>query len=240
MGLGTQGARIAELGPGVVFGSAAYLRSAGADVTVIDRWLTNWSNGYHDIVYKALIRRIESDFPENDCGPLRRLISDGKYLPSTLNALQEPVERLESVADASFDAVVSNAVLEHIADPVSAFSELFRITRSGGVGIHQVDYRDHRNFSAPLEHLLLPAREFNELNRSFNMEYGSQRRHSDYLSLFVQAGFTVEAYHQNATAAEDYVDDFVARAKVSSKPLPAHVPRSELTNLGGLFLLRRP
>ena len=63
----------------------------------------------------------------------------------------------ESRLDAQgyFDALVSNAVLERIKNANKAFTELFRVTSSGGVGLHQVDYRDHRDFARPLEHLLL-------------------------------------------------------------------------------------
>jgi SAM-dependent methyltransferase len=239
MGLSADGARVAELGPGVVFGAAAFLRCSGAEVTLIDRWLTPWKPGYHDIVYAAIISRIEAEYPESDCTPLRNLIADGAYRPSTLNALQAPLENLQSVPDGAFDVVISNAVLEHIAEPGPAFSELYRITRRGGVGIHQVDYRDHRNFDTPLEHLLLSTKEFENMNRKVHMEFGSQRRHSTYASLLQQVGFSIEAYHQNATASDDYLDEFLMRAKQVRAPVLSAISRSELANLGGLFLVRR-
>ena len=219
LGVEIRGANVAELGPGVVFGAAAYLRAAGAELTVIDRWLAPWTPGYHDVIYHALIRRIEADQPTFDCLPLRQLVSERAYGPKTLRALQAPVEALEALEDATFDAVLSNAVLEHIADPVLAFSEIYRITKPGGVGVHQVDYRDHRNFDAPLEHLFLSAKKFNALNSGVNMEYGSQRRHAAYTSLFTDAGFIVEAYHQNATACETYLEDVLRRSKTAQSPV---------------------
>lgn len=240
LGVDIRSAGVAELGPGVVFGAAAYLRAAGAEVTLIDRWLAGWTAGYHDAVYEAMIKRIEAEHPGHDCAPLRQLVVEGAYGPNTLRALQAPVEALDMIEDATFDAVVSNAVLEHIADPKRAFSEIFRITKPGGVGVHQVDYRDHRNFNAPLEHLLLSENEFDALNSKVNMEYGSQRRHSDYASLLTDAGFLIEAYHQNATASQTYLDDVITRMKVADATLWSQTRSDELANLGGLFLLRRP
>jgi len=55
--------------------------------------------------------------------------------PGSLNAAgirHEDVERL-SFADASFDLVVSNDVLEHVDDPQRAAAEMLRVLRPGGV-----------------------------------------------------------------------------------------------------------
>ena len=58
-----------------------------------------------------------------------------------------------SFEDATFDAVFSNAVLDHLRDPVAALAEMHRVLKSGGVaGIRTAD-RDGYLFT-PLDPLL--------------------------------------------------------------------------------------
>jgi uncharacterized protein YbaR (Trm112 family) len=61
----------------------------------------------------------EIDFVDSDVshGPLTKLICDGHDLP---------------FKDGSFDAVVAQAVFEHVADPVRVVSEVRRVLKSGG------------------------------------------------------------------------------------------------------------
>ncbi|MGA3046142.1 MAG: class I SAM-dependent methyltransferase [Terracidiphilus sp.] len=54
----------------------------------------------------------------NNCDAARSMLFDGVAFP---------------IPDESFDACVSNWVLEHVADPVSHFREVARILRPGGV-----------------------------------------------------------------------------------------------------------
>ncbi|GAH95169.1 unnamed protein product, partial [marine sediment metagenome] len=46
-------------------------------------------------------------------------------------------------ADNSIDCVFSNAVLEHIHNPQKVICEIARVTKRIGIGIHEVDFRDH-------------------------------------------------------------------------------------------------
>jgi SAM-dependent methyltransferase len=238
LGIRVAGARILEVGPGVAFGTAAYLRAAGAHVTVADRWLSRWSDPYHGPIYSGIADRLEGR-AGLDVSPLRRMVESKGYVKGTITCLLEPSEALNSIADGAFDAVLSNAVLEHIETPEKAFPELFRITRSGGVGMHQVDYRDHRNFDRPLEHLLMKPGEFNKLNRRFHMEYGSRRRQPEYARLLTAAGFVIERYDSNETAEAAYLDGLMRRLAETGRTERSWT-REALADLGGLFFLRRP
>lgn len=238
LGIPVAGARVLEIGPGVAFGTAAYLRAAGAHVTVADRWLSRWSDPYHGPIYSGIADKLEGK-PGFDVAPLRRMVEAKGYVEGTITCLLEPSEALTSIADGAFDAVLSNAVLEHIETPEKAFPELFRVTRRGGVGLHQVDYRDHRGFHTPLEHLLMKPAEFNRLNRRFHMEYGSQRRQPDYESQLAAAGFKIERYEIGEAAKPDYLDDVMKRLAASGRSQPGW-SREVLSDLGGLFFLRRP
>jgi SAM-dependent methyltransferase len=66
-----------------------------------------------------------------------------------------PAEHLAEATTERFDVTLSNAVLEHVFDPLRAAVNLHRVTAPGGIGFHQVDFRDHRDFTRPLEYLLL-------------------------------------------------------------------------------------
>lgn len=238
LGIPIAGARILEIGPGVAFGAAAYLRAAGAHVTVADRWLSRWSDPYHGPIYSGIADKLEGK-PGFDVAPLRRMVDAKGYADGTITCLLEPSEALTSIADGAFDAVLSNAVLEHVETPAKAFPELFRVTRPGGVGLHQVDYRDHRNFDTPLEHLLMKPDAFDRLNRRFHMEYGSQRRQPEYARELTAAGFVIERYESSEAATPAYLDDLMKRLATSGRSRPGW-SREVLGDLGGLFFLRRP
>lgn len=238
LGIPISGARILEIGPGVAFGAAAYLRAAGAHVTVADRWLSRWSDPYHGPIYSGIADKLEGK-PGFDVAPLRRMVDAKGYVDGTITCLLEPSEALTSIADGAFDAVLSNAVLEHVETPARAFPELFRVTRPGGVGLHQVDYRDHRNFDRPLEHLLMKPDAFDRLNRRFHMEYGSQRRQPEYARELTAAGFVIERYESSEAATPAYLDDLMKRLATSGRSQPGW-SREVLGDLGGLFFLRRP
>jgi SAM-dependent methyltransferase len=238
LGIPIAGARILEIGPGVAFGTAAYLCAAGAHVTVADRWLSRWSDPYHGPIYSGIADKLEGK-PGFDVTPLRRMVAAKGYVDGTITCLLEPSEALASIADGAFDAVLSNAVLEHIETPAKAFPELYRVTRPGGVGLHQVDYRDHRGFDTPLEHLLMKPAAFDKLNHRFHMEYGSQRRQPDYANHLTAAGFTIERYESSEAANPAYLDDVMKRLAASGRSQPGW-SREVLSDLGGLFFLRRP
>lgn len=76
----------------------------------------------------------------------------------------EDCERL-SFPDASFDLVLSNDVLEHVADPLRAAAELARVLRPGGELFLSIPFDTHKRESTPrarrvgdrIEHLLSPV-----------------------------------------------------------------------------------
>ena len=56
----------------------------------------------------------------------------------------------------SFDLIYSHAVLEHVHKPKLVLSEIWRLLRPGGYTSHQIDTRNHLDFSRPTEHLAIP------------------------------------------------------------------------------------
>lgn len=204
--------RLLEIGPGSGFGSTLLLGETCASVAVADRFLAPWQDDFHPQLY-AEIRRLLG----RPSRWLDAVMAQGGY-GDVLQRVQEPAHALTTLADGAVDVVISNAVLEHVSHLQDALTELFRVTAPGGCGFHQVDFRNHRNFDLPLEHLLLTHEDFQLISAATNSEVGCQHRVTDVAGCFTRAGFEVRAVYVNATAAADYLKDFLPRLQRSASP----------------------
>lgn len=232
------GASILELGPGHNYGSVMVLACCGASVAVADRFPVPWDRDYHPRFCEALRAKLDALHAKYVTAPIARCV-EASGTGSVVKVIASPAEHLEGVADGSIDIVLSNAVLEHAESPAGVASELHRITRPGGYGIHQVDFRDHRDFSRPLEYLLLGMDEFEAMFDERHGECGRQIRHHEMRALFEAAGFKVARFDANWIAQDDYLDDFLPRLR-ASQSVYRDVPRSELRTISGRFFLHKP
>lgn len=209
-GVELSGCRILEIGPGINFGPQLLLASHGAIITLADRFLAPWDNEYHPECYS----RLRSKWT----GPttaLDRVLKNGSY-QGTINCVAEPAESMPSVADSSFDVVLSNAVLEHVYDMPAVCRSMGRVTRVGGLNMHQIDMRDHRDFSRPHEFLLMSDEEFRECAEAAQMEFGNRWRLRQIEELFRQVGFAIEKEGKDPPVDPGYLTDFVRRLRASS------------------------
>lgn len=225
-----QGANVLELGPGINFGSQLILAGEGANCAVADRFLANWDNGYHPTFYRTLRDRWNKPNAALDA-----VIAEGGYPSAAIGRIHEPAERLHSVPDSQFDAVFSNAVLEHVYDPPAMVRTLARITRPGGVHFHQVDFRDHRNFDRPLEFLLVAEKEFAKVFEDAHGECGNQWRVSELHALFERAGFKVTTVG-NKFASADYLSGFIPRLRTAQSRFSGW-PEDDLRIISAYFVL---
>jgi SAM-dependent methyltransferase len=106
-------ARVLELGAGTGYLTYAFT-SLGADAVGIDASATGWARLQHSAVRAALVGDDSKD---------RLVVADGGDLP---------------FEDASFDAIVSVSVLEHLVDLPGVLAETARVLRPGGVAYHGV------------------------------------------------------------------------------------------------------
>jgi SAM-dependent methyltransferase len=93
-----------------------------------------------------------------------------------------------TLKDGEADIIVSTAFLEHITSVDAALSEMARVTRPGGIGVHIIDGSDHRRYGAskfrPLDFLTEDV--------SDELVYGSNRiRPLLFGQLFERHGFEV-------------------------------------------------
>lgn len=125
--------RLLEIGPGGNKAVAALFAANGIDeVVCIDvvPWVTE-SDLYDELGVRGALKRVDYVSPVG--------IED---VP---------------LPDESFDFIVSHAAFEHFRNPGVACREISRLLRPGGVTTHEVDFRNHRDFSRPLDHLSYPG-----------------------------------------------------------------------------------
>lgn len=228
-------ASLLELGPGRNFGVMLLFAGLGARAAVADRFLTPWDPGYHPQFYRALKDVLPGTAFAASALALDAALDAKGYPEALLGQLRGGAEDLGAAAAGSRDAVFSNAVLEHVRDLDRVLAEVLRITRPGGFGFHQVDFRDHRNFDKPLEYLLLAPEEFSALFDDMFGECGRQTRPEEFRSAVLAAGFEILADEPNMFADPAYLADFIPRLQASSS---AYQNKIDLSVISAHYTLR--
>jgi SAM-dependent methyltransferase len=213
LGIDLQGVRILELGPGLDFAPQLVFASYGAEVIIADRFLSRWDDGYHPEFYRRFLSRWNGPV-----GAIEAAIAANDYPPNVLTQIAEPAETLAGIPSESCDVVLSNAVLEHVYDLPAVCKTLARVTRSGGFGLHQIDFRDHWDFQRPLEFLLDDDRRYRARLTRGRIGRGNRHRLADHLALFSGAGFRITGTEVNARPDQVYFDSFLPRLRASSSP----------------------
>ena len=238
-GIDVKNKTILEIGPGINFGSILFLACFGANVAVVDRFLAPWEEKYHCEFYKLFQIWIENNFPEADTSPITIIRSNNGYSPDVIKRYQTPLEDLQGIEDNSIDIIFSNAVLEHLFHPEQSFSELSRVSKPGALGYHQVDFRDHFDFSKPLEFLLIGDDEYKEEMVLNHCERGNRYRSIEYSDLFKKNMFQLIKFEPNIFASDDYLDNFMVKVKDSDNTSHIRYDREELKIVSGYFIVQK-
>lgn len=226
--------RILELGPGTDFGPALLLGENASELVVADRFLSGWQEQFHPLVYRKMQTALG-----RKSRLLDRVVENDSY-DGAVTCLQEDAGNLSSIEDNSIDLIYSNAVLEHVHPLDAAIQEMFRVTQAGGYGAHQVDFRYHRDFDLPLEHLLLTYEEYQTVLDVTHCEAGCQTRINQASEMFEQAGFTVVSIDVNIEADCAYLDNFLARLKRAKISPYQEFSREELAGVSARFIVMKP
>ncbi|MFW6127209.1 MAG: class I SAM-dependent methyltransferase [Thermodesulfobacteriota bacterium] len=232
-----KGKKVLEIGPGTNFGLILSLACHGAQALVADRFLAPWDPDYHPRFYALLRDRLINRWPSIDTTPLDMVLSQGGYPRESISLYPYSLEELSELPDESVDVIISNAVLEHLYDLKSAFTYLARITKPGGLDIHTVDFRDHRDFSRPLEYLLLSDKEFARGFKECHGEHGNRYRPQEMRQLFEQVGFTIKSLQPISVVEEEYLADFLERLRQAEKSRYRHYPVEDLRLMVGTFIV---
>ncbi len=142
--------RIAEIGPGDSCGiGLMFLADGCRQVDLVDRFFSARDEQHQQAINRALVERLPQ---------LTSLRRNGSFSESSFPALMRHYG--ESAAAEIFfqdrkdyDYIVSCAVLEHVYDPLSALAAAASALHAGGVMLHQIDCRDHAQFSESFHEL---------------------------------------------------------------------------------------
>ncbi|HKS62359.1 MAG TPA: methyltransferase domain-containing protein [Xanthobacteraceae bacterium] len=232
-GINLRGLRMLELGPGVNFAPQLVMASMGAQIAVADRFLTKWNVDYHPAFYRAFKERWGGSLPAID-----RVLAAGDHVQDAIGTYEQPAEAMTAIPSGSVDLVISNAVLEHVYSMPDVAKELARVTRPGGRSMHQIDFRDHRDFKRPLEFLTMPDDEFAREFAARHGECGNRLRASEVQAIFEQNGFELIDFEINDRARPDYFDDVLPRLR-GSRSRYRDWPEQDLRVLSGRMLFER-
>jgi SAM-dependent methyltransferase len=234
-----KGKRVLEIGPGVNFGTTLALACHGAEVLVAERFPSPWDPDYHPKFYARLRDELAAGAPQVDLTPLNAIISLGRYPEDRITIYQCSLEELSAVPSRSVDLIFSNAVFEHLYDLKVASAQMARITRPGGLGLHQVDFRDHRDPSRPLEYLLLSDREFKWEFKERHGECGNRFRPLEMRRFFEEAGFVVNEFRPDLHAEAAYLAEFLTRLRQARKSRYRRYRAEDIREISGLFVLEK-
>jgi len=210
-GININGKDVLELGPGINFGSALILLWNGANtVTVMDKYISKYVNGYHDNFYAELISQYL----------IRNIIKSDhsliEYLTAVKNSklliIEKSLEESQSLEE-RYDIVFSCAVLEHLSNPKKALKNLRYLLKNESFGSHQIDLRDHRDFSKPLEYLKLDELEFFDLFVTVHGECGNRLRANQWLYLFNETFSNQAKLTPNMFADPYYIKELIGFLK---------------------------
>ncbi len=231
------GLSILELGPGMNFGPMLICAASGASqVAVADKYLVEWNDSYHPAFYHQFLQTAITKYPSKNWNRLANITKDAcairdYVLEISVDITTTPQHEIRH----KFDAIVSNAVLEHIEDMDAMAVQLSNITNKDGVGIHQVDFRDHSNPDKPLEFLRTPTEQYTKIFREALGGGGNRIRPCELEEIFSNAGFDVLKFHAGTLADATYVNNI--RPHILARFAAMGVEQLQI--VGGRFFLRK-
>ena len=237
-----RGRSILEIGPGMDLGVPLLAAGLGAEAYAIDRYPCPFDPKVHPEVYRLLLERAAAALPGFDPTPIEECLAAGAHRARRLHwadlgledLLDERLRERHAIPTAGIDITYSNATFEHLADGRAAIEALFVVTAPGGVGFHQIDLRDHRDFSRPLEYLTLAPDEFRALFERVEGSCGNRLRGQQFEAFAREVGF--EAVHlANMWADDGYLDGLMPRLH----PAVHGWPRDWYRAISGRLVVRR-
>jgi SAM-dependent methyltransferase len=229
----SMGLDVLELGPGIALATQILLAERGNRITVLDRYPPSWRDKFHPVVYAHLAQMVGGS------AELERSAKAAGFEDICVRQVSEPAENMKSLRNKEFDVVLSNAVLEHIRDLDSVCSQLARVTKVGGLNIHQIDLGYHKNRERPLDHLLLSEVDFYQEANAAQFEYGNRWRANEFIARFERVGMVIKHIYVSQKADPKYLKE--VREQIRSLRRPYGLwPAEDLGVLSLLLVAWRP
>ena len=160
-----RGSRILEVGPGDNFGVALkFLAVAGAEkVVCLDKFYSERNVDQQTRIYQELRKQLNADEAKVFDDAIK--LDNGIELnPERLHYIYgHGVEEADQILEpASFDFILSRAVIHNVYDIERGFEAMDRLLVPGGYMMHKIDLSDENMFSSrgmhPLTFLTIPER----------------------------------------------------------------------------------
>lgn len=210
------GKRVLELGCGSYHGASLIAAGLGADVVSVDRFASPWDENKLRPFVEYLIGHGTEMWPSFNPSYLYPILEAKAFVQPPYRFYQIDAENLTNVVDDPFDVQISHAALEHFYDVKKVGRMLYQTAKSGSLGSHVVDMRDHRDFSKPLEFLLLSDSDYDALCGENKYIFGNRVRPSAFKSIWEECGFSdvaMTCYPHDISDA--YLSDFIPRLRAS-------------------------
>jgi SAM-dependent methyltransferase len=142
--------RIAEIGPGDSCGiGLMFLTDGCRQVDLVDRFFSKRDEQQQQTINRAIVQR----WPQ-----LGSCLRDQRFSESSFAGLTRYYGAAAAAEtffekNRNYDFIVSCAVLEHVYDPLRALAAMVSALNPGGMMLHQVDCRDHGQFSSHFHEL---------------------------------------------------------------------------------------
>ncbi|HEY6351168.1 MAG TPA: methyltransferase domain-containing protein [Candidatus Angelobacter sp.] len=150
--------RVAEIGPGDSCGvGLMFLADGCSQVDLVDRFFSKRVEQQQQAINRLMVERMPQ---------LIHSLKNGNFSETSFKNLARhygPSAAAETFFNANrgYDFIVSCAVMEHVYDPLRSISAAASALNPGGMMLHQVDCRDHGQFSEhfhELKFLEIPER----------------------------------------------------------------------------------
>ena len=226
---------VLEVGPGGNFGLAAVFLGYGARrVVCLDHNRLCFDSGISSGLFEELNRR----FGGSIAAAVERAGDRCRLRPERFEyCVDVPIEEA-SFADSSFDFVFSCACLEHVGDPPRALAAMHRVLRPSGRMLHQIDFRDHRDFARPLEFLRYSDSMWRWISAG---SFTNRWRPSQFRAELARAGFATLFATETGDefSGERVRPEYLAGIRPYLQPRFAALGDEELSTLGLLVLCEK-
>ena len=194
-GKGGQSPIILEIGPGANLGQGLLLVASGAKkYTGLDLYQPPELYNRHS--YAAAYDLLNLVAPQSI-----RVKADQIYSVKGEQVVFKP-ERMDylfprqsydiRMPDGSVDFVFSHSVFEHITDPDKTVTAIEKVLRRGGISAHDIDLRDHDDFSKPLEFLKTGEASWQaRYTGEHKFTYTNRKRLSDFVAATERSGLKI-------------------------------------------------
>ena len=149
--------RVAEVGPGDSCGIGLMFLADGCEqVDLVDRFFSLRNEEQQETINRAIVEQL----PVLASLRLNGSYSEASFAKLTRHYGEKAAAETFFQPDNAYDFIVSCAVLEHVYDPLRAVAAMASALKPGGIMLHQIDCRDHGQFSEnfhELKFLELPS-----------------------------------------------------------------------------------